>query len=182
MILEVKAETRIENGTSSRWQPNQIVWFPKSDHPVSSGSGQKGTPRTTPPGMALVPHWFPLGLTSNQIRRIQRMTAQKMKEEAAEKERDKHFNDIRPVVPMRQEWRVKEKVDTPAPMTSDDDMDLLDDDVPPLIKGLCHRPTWTSTWCSRCRSSSGVSRRRFLRCVSALKRPCSKSLKSQAST
>jgi hypothetical protein len=29
---------------------------------------------------------------------------------------------------------VKEKVDTPAPMTSDDDMDLLDDDKAPLIK------------------------------------------------
>jgi hypothetical protein len=62
------------------------------------------------------------------------MRAQKMREEAAEKERDEHFNDIRPVIPMRQEWRVKEKADTPAPITSDDDMDLLDDDEPPLIK------------------------------------------------
>jgi hypothetical protein len=33
-----------------------------------------------------------------------------------------------------QEWRVKEKADTPATMTSDDDIDLLDDDEPPLIK------------------------------------------------
>jgi hypothetical protein len=29
---------------------------------------------------------------------------------------------------------VKEKVDTPVPTTSDDDMDLLDDDEVPLIK------------------------------------------------
>jgi hypothetical protein len=60
------------------------------------------------------------------------MRAQKMREEAAEKKRDKHFNDIQLVIPMRQEWRVKEKVDTSAPMTSDDDMDLLDDDEAPL--------------------------------------------------
>jgi hypothetical protein len=30
---------------------------------------------------------------------------------------------------------VKEKANTPAPMTSDDDMDLLDDDEAQLIKG-----------------------------------------------
>jgi hypothetical protein len=35
---------------------------------------------------------------------------------------------------MKQEWRVKEKVDTPAPTTSDDDMDLLDNNEAPLIK------------------------------------------------
>jgi hypothetical protein len=34
---------------------------------------------------------------------------------------------------MKQEWRVKEKVDAPAPMTFDDDMELLDDDEAPLI-------------------------------------------------
>jgi hypothetical protein len=38
------------------------------------------------------------------------------------------------VIPTKQEWRVKEKVDTPAPTTSDDDMDLLDDDEAPWIK------------------------------------------------
>jgi hypothetical protein len=38
------------------------------------------------------------------------------------------------VIPTKQEWRVKEKVDTPAPTTSDNDMDLLDDDEAPLIK------------------------------------------------
>jgi hypothetical protein len=57
-----------------------------------------------------------------------------MKEEAAEKERDEYFNIIRPVILTKQEWRVKEKVNTPAPTTSDDDMDLLDDDEAPLIK------------------------------------------------
>jgi hypothetical protein len=35
---------------------------------------------------------------------------------------------------MKQEWRVKEKADTPAPMTSDEEMDLLDDDESLLIK------------------------------------------------
>jgi hypothetical protein len=62
------------------------------------------------------------------------MRAQKMRGEAVEKERDEYFNIIRPVISMKQDWRVKEKVDTPAPMTSDDDMDLLDDDEAPLIK------------------------------------------------
>jgi hypothetical protein len=35
---------------------------------------------------------------------------------------------------MKQEWRVKEKANNPAPTTADDDMDLLDDDEAPLIK------------------------------------------------
>jgi hypothetical protein len=45
------------------------------------------------------------------------MRAQKMREEAVEKERDEHFNDIRPVIPTRQEWRVNEKADTPTATT-----------------------------------------------------------------
>jgi hypothetical protein len=69
------------------------------------------------------------------------MRAQKMREEAAEKERDDHFNTIRPGIPMKQEWRVKEKVDTPTPMTSDNDIDLLDDDEAPLIKDESPPPT-----------------------------------------
>jgi hypothetical protein len=57
-----------------------------------------------------------------------------LREEAAEKERDKHFNTIRPMFPTKQEWRMKEKTSTPTLTTSDDDMDLLDDDESPLIK------------------------------------------------
>jgi hypothetical protein len=56
------------------------------------------------------------------------MRTQKMREEADEMERDEYFNIIRSVILTKQEWRVKEKIDTPAPMTSDDDMDLLDND------------------------------------------------------
>jgi hypothetical protein len=70
----------------------------------------------------------------NQRRRIQWMRVQKMREEAARMEIDEHFNDIWPVIPTKQEWRVKEKANTPALTTSDDDMDLLDDDESPLIK------------------------------------------------
>jgi hypothetical protein len=69
------------------------------------------------------------------------MRAQKLREEAAEKERDEHFNTIRSVIPMKQEWRVKEKASTPAPTTSDDDMDLLDDNKSPLIKDGSPPPT-----------------------------------------
>jgi hypothetical protein len=61
------------------------------------------------------------------------MRAQKMNEDVGEKERGEHFNTIRHLFPTRQEWRVKEKVDIPAPTTSDDNMDLLDDESP-LIK------------------------------------------------
>jgi hypothetical protein len=64
-----------------------------------------------------------------------------MREETAEQERDKHFSTIRPVIPMRQEWRVKEKTDAPEPMTSDDGMDLLDDDESQLIKDGSPLPT-----------------------------------------
>jgi hypothetical protein len=57
-----------------------------------------------------------------------------LREEVAEKERDEHFNTICPVIPMKQEWRMKEKTSTPALIASYDDMDLLDDDESPLIK------------------------------------------------
>jgi hypothetical protein len=36
---------------------------------------------------------------------------------------------------MKQEWRVKEKTSVPTLTACDDDMDLLDDDESPLIKG-----------------------------------------------
>jgi hypothetical protein len=69
------------------------------------------------------------------------MRTQKMREEATEKERDEYFNVIRPVILMKQEWRVKEKVNTPAPMMPDNDMDLLDDDEASLIKDMSLSPT-----------------------------------------
>jgi hypothetical protein len=64
-----------------------------------------------------------------------------MREETVEKERDEHFNDIRSVILTNQEWRVKEKTSAFALMTSDDDMDLLDDDEGPLIKDRSLPPT-----------------------------------------
>jgi hypothetical protein len=42
---------------------------------------------------------------------------------------------------MKQEWRVKEKVAVLLLATSDDDMDLLDDDEAPLIKDGSPLPT-----------------------------------------
>jgi hypothetical protein len=66
--------------------------------------------------------------------RIQWMRVQKLREEVAEKERDDHFNAIRHVIPTKQEWRLKEKTNTLVLTTSDDDLDLLDDDQSPLIK------------------------------------------------
>jgi hypothetical protein len=69
------------------------------------------------------------------------MSAQKLREAAAEKERDKHFNNIQPMFPMKQEWRVNEKTSAPAPTTSDDNMDLLDNDETLLIKDGSPPPT-----------------------------------------
>jgi hypothetical protein len=86
------------------------------------------------PRMALTPHWCPLGLTPSQRRRIQWMKAQMLREEAADKERDEHFNTIRSMTPMKQEWRVKEKTSTPALIASKDDMLLLDHNYSLLIK------------------------------------------------
>jgi hypothetical protein len=62
------------------------------------------------------------------------MMAQKLREKATEKEIDEYVNTIRTMFPTKQEWRVKEKASTPAPTTSNDDMDLLDDNESPLIK------------------------------------------------
>jgi hypothetical protein len=44
-----------------------------------------------------------MGLMSSQRRRIQRMRAQKLREEAAEKEGNEHLNTIRPVIPVKKE-------------------------------------------------------------------------------
>jgi hypothetical protein len=62
------------------------------------------------------------------------MRVQKLREEASEKERYQHLNTIRPMIPMKQEWRMKEKTSMPTLTTSVDDMDLLDDDESLLIK------------------------------------------------
>jgi hypothetical protein len=111
------------------------------------------------------------------------MRAQKMRQEAAEKERDEYFNVIWPVMLMKQEWRVKEKVDTPTPTTSDDDMDLLDDDEAPLIKdgspprtGININMVFTLPVEFR-----GVEEEVAQMCLSP-RRSCSKSPKSRAST
>jgi hypothetical protein len=69
------------------------------------------------------------------------MRVQKLREEVAKKERDEHFNTVQPMISMKQEWRVKEKTSNPTLTTSDDDMDLLDNDESPLIKDGSPPPT-----------------------------------------
>jgi hypothetical protein len=107
------------------------------------------------------------------------LRAQKLREEATEKERDERFNTIQSVILTKQEWRVKEKANTSALTVSNDDMDLLDDDESLLIKDGSPPPTGMHiNMGSCCRPSSGVPRRRSLRCVSALRRSCSRSPRS----
>jgi hypothetical protein len=69
-VSDAKIETSIEAGTSSRQPQNQMVRFPKPNHPVSAASGQKKASKTTTPGMAPAPRWCPPGLTPSQRRRI----------------------------------------------------------------------------------------------------------------
>jgi hypothetical protein len=69
------------------------------------------------------------------------MRTQKLREEVTEKERDKHFNIIRSMILTKQEWRMKEKTNTPMVIASDDVMDLLYDDESPLIKDGSPPPT-----------------------------------------
>jgi hypothetical protein len=69
------------------------------------------------------------------------MRVQKLREETIKKKRDEHFNTIRSVIPMKQDWRVMEKASTPALTASDGDIDLLDDDESPLIKNGSPPPT-----------------------------------------
>jgi hypothetical protein len=182
-VSGVKTETRREAGTSL-WQPqNRTIRFLKLDHPVSAAPGQKQPSRITTPGTAPAPRWCTPDLTPSQRRRIQWLRVQNMREEVTEKERDKYFNIIRLVIPTKQEWRVKEKVNTPAPTTFDDDMDLLDDDEAPLIKDLSPPPTgmdinvvFTLLTEFKC-VEEGVAQM----CLSP-RRPCSRSLKTRAST
>jgi hypothetical protein len=42
------------------------------------------------------------------------MRVQNMREKAVEKERDEHFDNIQPVISMKQEWRLKEKASAHA--------------------------------------------------------------------
>jgi hypothetical protein len=92
-----ETEIKAKVVASSQQQLNRTVWFGKPDHLVSPGSGQKRTSRTTASGTSPAPRWCPPGLTPSQRRRIQWMRAQKLREEAAEKEREEHFNTIRPM-------------------------------------------------------------------------------------
>jgi hypothetical protein len=69
------------------------------------------------------------------------MRAQKLREQAVKMERDEHFNIIQLMISIKQEWRVKEKTTTPALMTFDDDMNLLDDDESLLITNRSPPPT-----------------------------------------
>jgi hypothetical protein len=111
------------------------------------------------------------------------MRAHKLREEVAKKKKDEHSNTIQPMIPTKQEWRVKEKTSMPTLTTSNDDMDLLDDDESPLMKDESPSPLeWMSTWYLHCWPSSEVSRRRLLSHALVPRKSCSRSPRSQAST
>jgi hypothetical protein len=111
------------------------------------------------------------------------MRTQKIRKEPAENERDEHFNDIWPVIPTKQEWRVKENASIAAPTTFNDDMDLLDDDKAPLIKDGSPPPTSMKINMVFMLPAKfrGAKEEVAQMCLSP-RRPCLRSPKSQAST
>ena len=85
------------------------------------------------PGTQPQPRWCPKNLSHSQKRRLQRLRMNKLREDEAEKWRDEWFNEERPMIPVRKEWRAK-SVATSSPILSDDEEDLLSNDGSPVIK------------------------------------------------
>jgi len=54
-----------------------------------------------------LPKWCPPGLTRTQRRKLQRLRCQERREKEAEQQRDEYFDKHRPMIPQKQEWRVK---------------------------------------------------------------------------
>jgi hypothetical protein len=74
------------------------VFSVANDHEASgSGSNSK----------YFLPRWCPPGLTRTQRRRFQRLRFQEKREKEIEKKSDEAFNQYRPMVPQRKEWRVQ---------------------------------------------------------------------------
>jgi hypothetical protein len=74
------------------------VFTAANDHEASgSGSNSK----------YFLPRWCPPGLTRTQRRRFQHLRFQEKREKEIEKKRDEAFNQYRPMVPRRKEWRVQ---------------------------------------------------------------------------
>ena len=79
-----------------------------NDHEASTSQVKTRDPKYTQP------KWCPPGLTKTQKRKLQRLRSQEMAEQEAEKQRDKLFNDTRPMVPTKQVWRPKQVQDAVA--------------------------------------------------------------------
>jgi hypothetical protein len=70
----------------------------------NSGGSMSKSPK---PGTKLEPQWCPSGLTHTQKRRVQRLRASEIKEETAEKKRNKWFNRDRPMMSPKMTWKRK---------------------------------------------------------------------------
>ncbi|TKC12035.1 hypothetical protein FA727_23635, partial [Robertmurraya kyonggiensis] len=55
-----------------------------------------------------LPRWCPEGLTRTQKRKLQRLRFRERQEQELEKQRDEFFNQSRPMIPQRKEWKPKE--------------------------------------------------------------------------
>ena len=55
-----------------------------------------------------LPKWCPTGLTRTHRRKLQRLRFRERREQELEKQRDEFFNQNRPMIPQRKEWRPKE--------------------------------------------------------------------------
>ncbi|HET7713776.1 MAG TPA: hypothetical protein VFK94_05970, partial [Patescibacteria group bacterium] len=100
--LEDKAEGPILIEESVK-KPTPVI-SAANDHETNSNKSQ-----------FFLPKWCPPGLTRTQRRKLQRLRCQEKKEKEAEQQRDEYFNKHRPMIPQKQEWRVKMSDRTEVP-------------------------------------------------------------------
>ena len=122
--LTIKEPTIVENPANSNKDVAAVQQGSMAnDHEASTSKAKSRDPKYTQP------RWCPFGLTKAQKRRLQRMRSHEKEEQEAEKQRDKLFNERRPMVPPKQVWRPKQKenvaasaliVATPTLPTEDD--------------------------------------------------------------
>jgi len=110
-----------------------------NDNEASTSKAKSRDPKYTQP------KWCPSGLTKVQKRRLQCLRSHEKVEQEAEKQRDRMFNESRPMVPPKQVWRPKQKeniaasaliIATPTPPTEDDAATITSSTLPTTSSSL----------------------------------------------
>jgi hypothetical protein len=84
------------------------VCVAQSEYRNKSGIRQSGpVEKTTAPGTVSEPRWCPPGLTRTQRRQVQKLRAKEIQEKAQEEERNRWFNQERPMKRSGKTWKEK---------------------------------------------------------------------------